>query len=125
MMELTPAYGRDYKTAKEAIAAFNAGKDFLGDFSTGFKPINKPQIPIGSSVMIRYKANTQVAIAKVKDHDLTPEPIGAKDKKPPSIATMQRWMNDGVAKATDGCDVEPDGHCEHGKPSWLLEMGLI
>lgn len=49
----------------------------------------------------------------------------AKKTKMPSIATMQRWLNDGVAKATDGCRVEPDGHCEHGKPSWLLRLGLI
>lgn len=32
---------------------------------------------------------------------------------------------DGVAKATDGCRVEPDGECTHGKKSWLLVMGLI
>ena len=24
-----------------------------------------------------------------------------------------------------GCEVEPDGHCEHGHPSVLLVMGLI
>lgn len=23
------------------------------------------------------------------------------------------------------CQVEPDGHCEHGNPSVLLQMGLI
>lgn len=48
-----------------------------------------------------------------------------KVKKAPSIATMRRWMNDGIAKATDGCRVEPDGTCEHGKQSWLLRLGLI
>ena len=46
-------------------------------------------------------------------------------KKTPSIKTMENWMENGVAKATDGCRVEPDGHCPHGKPSWLLELGLI
>jgi hypothetical protein len=25
----------------------------------------------------------------------------------------------------EGCEVEPDGHCEHGHNSILLEMGLI
>ena len=31
----------------------------------------------------------------------------------------------GLAEATDGCVIEPDGVCEHGHPSWLLELGLI
>lgn len=52
----------------------------------------------------------------------------AKPRKPlkrPSDATMMRWVNDGVARATDGCKVEPDGVCEHGKRSWLLVLGYI
>lgn len=46
-------------------------------------------------------------------------------KEPPSITTMERWVDNGVARATDGCKVEPDGICPHGKPSWLLELGYI
>lgn len=46
-------------------------------------------------------------------------------KKPPSITKVERWMDDGVAEATDGCRVEPDGTCPHGKPSWLIELGYI
>jgi hypothetical protein len=46
-------------------------------------------------------------------------------RKQPSIRTMEHWVMDGVAKATDGCRVEPDGHCQHDKPSWLLELGYI
>jgi hypothetical protein len=34
-------------------------------------------------------------------------------------------MFDGVVKAQDGCRVEPDGHCEHGSPSWLLVIGIV
>lgn len=45
--------------------------------------------------------------------------------KAPSIKTLERWDNEGIAEATDGCQVEPDGVCEHGKKSWLLVMGLI
>ena len=44
--------------------------------------------------------------------------------KAPGIATMEKWMNDGVAKATDGCRVEPDGVCPHGHQSWLLRLGF-
>lgn len=25
----------------------------------------------------------------------------------------------------DGCSTEPDGHCEHGHPSILVELGII
>jgi hypothetical protein len=45
--------------------------------------------------------------------------------KAPSIATMMRWMSTGIAKATDGCKVEPDGVCPHGKYSWLIVLGYI
>lgn len=55
----------------------------------------------------------------------TRQPRGRRTLKPPSIATMNKWVNEGVARATDGCRVEPDGHCPHGKASWLLELCLI
>lgn len=29
------------------------------------------------------------------------------------------------ALCSAGCEVEPDGHCEHGAPSLLLALGLI
>ena len=45
--------------------------------------------------------------------------------KRPSIATLERWLSESGCEATDGCWVEPDGRCEHGKPSWLLVLGLI
>ena len=43
----------------------------------------------------------------------------------PDLETMQQWVWDGVAEATDGCIVEPDGTCEHGCQSWLLVLGVI
>ena len=45
--------------------------------------------------------------------------------KPPSMSTMERWMDDGVAKALDGSRVEPDGVARSGAPSWLLALGMI
>jgi hypothetical protein len=64
--ELTPAYGRDYKSAKEVKAAFESGKDFLGDYQLDFALVNKAQLPVGSTVLLRYKRNTQVTTLKVK-----------------------------------------------------------
>lgn len=43
----------------------------------------------------------------------------------PSVEQLQEWLSDGVCEATDGCRVEPDGTCEHGCDSWLIEMCLI
>ena len=48
-----------------------------------------------------------------------------KTIKTPSLKTMTRWMMDGVARATDGCRVEPDGTCQHGAKSWLIVLGYI
>ena len=48
--------------------------------------------------------------------------------EPPDLETLMQWMNnDGGCEAAcpHGCWVEPDGTCPHGKPSWLIVMGLI
>ena len=57
----------------------------------------------------------------------TPEKveIDGKARLVPSVQTMARWISDGVAKATDGCKVEPDGTCPNGQPSWLVKLNLI
>ena len=46
-------------------------------------------------------------------------------RRVPSLATLERWLSEGIAQATDGCGVEPDRHCEHGCESWLLRLGMI
>jgi len=43
----------------------------------------------------------------------------------PSDDQLEEWLDEGVCEALDGCMVEPDGHCPHGSPSWLLHLGLI
>lgn len=43
----------------------------------------------------------------------------------PNFETLQHWVCDSICEATDGCEVEPDGSCEHGHRSWLLVLGLI
>lgn len=45
--------------------------------------------------------------------------------KLPSLATMRKWMDAGVARTECGCRVEPDGECRHGKPSLLRVSGII
>lgn len=43
----------------------------------------------------------------------------------PDDDQLQEWAMDSVQDATDGCQVEPDGICPHGHPSWFLRLGLI
>ena len=44
----------------------------------------------------------------------------------PDMDTIEDWaFGDGDCEALDGCRVGPDGHCEHGSPSWLIELGVI
>ena len=45
--------------------------------------------------------------------------------KRPTLPTMERWMDRGIAKSLDGCEVEPDGRCDHNMPSWLTVLGFI
>ncbi len=64
--ELQPAYGRDYKTKAEVIAAWEQGKDFLGDYQLGFQLVNVEDIPKPCTVNLRYKGNRNLAVVKVK-----------------------------------------------------------
>ena len=51
-----------------------------------------------------------------------PEPVTEE----PDMDTIEMWVLDQEdCEATDGCVIEPDGVCEHGYPSWLIQLGLI
>lgn len=43
----------------------------------------------------------------------------------PTLDELIEQEGNGVVDATDGCQVEPDGVCPHGHPSWMLRLGLI
>ena len=43
----------------------------------------------------------------------------------PTVDQLIEWQDESGCEAADGCWVEPDGHCEHGEPSWLLKLGFI
>lgn len=59
--------------------------------------------------------------ARLRGKAQWPEPLEAR----PTIQDLREYVHDGICPATDGCDVEPDGVCEHGHPSWLLRLGYI
>lgn len=43
------------------------------------------------------------------------------------VNLLIEWSTDGVVPACcdEGCEVEPDGQCEHDCPSVLLKLGFI
>ena len=56
----------------------------------------------------------------------TRHPTAIRVGKPPSFSKLEEWHYDsGCETVKCGCWVEPDGHCRHGMPSWLLALGLI
>ena len=62
---VTPAYGRDYKSAKAAKADWNADMDFiLQDISSRWDGMlcNRPQM--SGSVKLRYARNTRVIVVE-------------------------------------------------------------
>jgi hypothetical protein len=56
-MIVTPAYGKDYKTSKEAREAWDRGADFIIQdivHPACGKPCNKRDVPKGEEITIRY-----------------------------------------------------------------------
>ncbi len=64
---LTPAYGRDYKSKKAAVADLNADLDFVGNSPTGSGIINSADLKSEgiTGVNIRWKKQTMVAVLKL------------------------------------------------------------
>jgi len=56
-----------------------------------------------------------------------PETITFKDEvfTVPDMEQIEYWVFDSVCEALDECSTEPDGHCEHGYPSWLIALGFM
>ena len=61
---------------------------------------------------------------ELKDY-LARHPGAESVGKPPSVEMLKEWNSDCGCEALDGCWVEPDGTCQHGKPSWLKALGWI
>jgi hypothetical protein len=68
-LTLTPAYGRDYKSAGAAAAHFQAGKDFIvaGPFPLGGPYTNREDlVALGyKEVVLRFNRLRSVVIVKV------------------------------------------------------------
>jgi hypothetical protein len=77
---LIPAYGRDYKSAKDAKADFLAGKDFIiADITDAYdgKPCSVRDFDAGTGITLRYKKLASLTCVKV------PKGLSHADYKPP------------------------------------------
>lgn len=85
----------------------------------------------GSSVSVRFLSVSynSVAIQYGNEVKIIPAMNAAKKltgfTKEPSIKTMEKWMDNGIALTVTGKRTEPDGIGEDGSPSWMLVLGLI
>lgn len=65
-INLTPAYGRDYKSAKALLEDFNNEKDFVLNTPFNTTYINKQQIERGTTIQFRYAKQEKVYVYKVR-----------------------------------------------------------
>lgn len=65
---LTPAYGRDYKSASDAQTDFNAGLDFIfHDVTSPYdgKPCSIRDFPDGTDIKIRFNSMRSLVVFKM------------------------------------------------------------
>ncbi len=80
---LIPAYGRDYRSAKDAKADFLAGKDFIiADITDRYdgKPCSVRDFDAGTGITLRFKRLADLTVLKV------PKGLSHADYKAPAPA---------------------------------------
>jgi len=100
---------REYTPSWEFVASLVKSQDRTSSYRVG----------VLSSEEFRDNLDSQIETTELG------EPPAVSSEEPPDIETLMQWEAEGGCEATDGCWVEPDGNCEHGHKSWLLELGLI
>ena len=74
------------------------------------------------SAILRVSSNGEAREFKVSCANLSKY---FKGFKVPSMASLERYSDEGICKSVLGKTVEPDGWDDEGSPSWLLALGLI
>ena len=90
-------------------------------------------LPSGTEVSVRFdKHNPGVALITAagapREYRVRPSSLHkylAGFTKPPSVSTMAKWGDDGVAKSVGGERVEIDGWDSDGTPSWMLVLSVV
>ena len=107
---MTKTLTRDIKTKKGIV--FAAGEKVTVAFD-----VKNPLCDVKTSGV--YSATTSDGRRFISANFAT---IGLKM---PSLATLERYASEGIAKSVFGARVEPDGWDAQGSPSWLLVAGVI
>ena len=124
---LMPAYGRDYTTPEEAQADFSKNLDFRTPSGPYTNRADLARMyPHLEKIRVRFSGLEETDYVLLKpEPESRPCSDWGHEASTPSDEQLGEWMMDGVCEAVDGCRVEPDGTCEHGSPSWLLQLGMI
>ena len=110
--------GQDDEDIRRVVAEYDPTQEFV-------VVILKPDNHTSTYRVGIVPPNRREAIAVIPSHPI--EPTSETRLRPPSIETLMEWEAEGGCEAAcpHHCWVEPDGRCTHGKPSWLLKLGLI
>jgi hypothetical protein len=103
----------------QLVAEYDPEKEFVAVIIKPDKQVQTFQYALAEATNAELSADTR-----------PPAFTGSKAEtplEPPDLETLMEWAEEGGCEAacSYGCWVEPDGVCEHGKPSWLLQLGLI
>jgi hypothetical protein len=109
MPEDTQKLVREYDPSWEFVTALLKSQDRISSYRLGVIPPESRE-HLDSRVAADPSAEASEAVLE-----------------PPDIVTLMEWEAEGGCEAVcpHRCWVEPDGTCPHGKPSWLIVMGLI
>lgn len=81
-------------------------------------------IPVGTKV-VEWCPNNVTGLIRLETGNIVRIRNAFKSKAPKSMKTLEKWVENGVAKSVLGKRVEPDGYDDEGSPSWLLVFGII
>lgn len=89
------------------------------------------EIPQGSNVHVDFPENYSNHVIVIYNDEV--KSIKVKNAywylkgfmKSPTLHTLEKYVNDGIAKTILGNKTEPDGTDQYGAPSWLLALGMI
>lgn len=84
-------------------------------------------IPKGSTLLfVRHYSECSLPTVGIFSYNGTEYKMRYRNViKIPSMKRLERWSMDSVCESVFGNTCEPDGHGEHGEPSWLLALGMI
>ncbi len=83
---------------------------------------NGKTLPAGLHVSFK-PGNDMLCTVHADDRDYLVRATSAFER--PTMEDLEEMVGDAVVNSVFGNPVEPDGHDEHGAPSWLLALGMI